>query len=141
MRDWFGYALAAAILYGLHQVFTRMASERIGDGLGGFAVEASAAFVILLYLLFLRFSGQWNQQFTASGLAYSLLTGLCVGAGTICFFLLFQKGGPLSAVPGILAAGASLMAVAGILFFREPVSFSRVAGIGLSVAALFLLRK
>ncbi len=35
-------------------------------------------------------------------------------------FLLFQKGGPLSAVPMVLAGGAALMGVAGILCLRNP---------------------
>ena len=34
MSSWFWYAVAAAVLYGAHQIFTRLASERIGDGLG-----------------------------------------------------------------------------------------------------------
>jgi hypothetical protein len=42
MSAWFWYAIGAAVLYGLHQVFTKMASYRIGDGVGGFVVEASA---------------------------------------------------------------------------------------------------
>jgi transporter family protein len=71
---------------------------------------------------------------------YSVLTGLCVGAGTVAFFLLFQKGGPLSAVPMVLAGGAALMAIVGILFFREPVSVIRLSGIALSLIGLFLLR-
>ena len=33
--------------------------------------------------------------------------------GTVFFVFLFQTGGPLSAVPMILAGGASLMAVVG----------------------------
>ena len=52
------------------------------------------------------------------------LTGICVGGGTVMFFLLIQKGGPLSAVPMVLAGGAALMAVAGILFFKEPATDS-----------------
>src|SRR6266576_2397995 len=99
MAAWFWYAIVAAVLYGAHQIFTRLASERIGDGLGGFVVEASAAMFILLYLAVLWFGGRWNQKFSIPGFNYSLLTGICVGAGTIAFFLLFQKGGPLSAVP------------------------------------------
>jgi transporter family protein len=101
MAGWFWYALVAAILYGAHQIFTKLASDRISDGLGGFVVEASAAVTILLYLLYLRFSGRWNQTASMPGINYSILTGLCVGAGTVVFFLLFQKGGPLSAVPAI----------------------------------------
>jgi transporter family protein len=101
MSSWFWYAVAAAVLYGAHQIFTRLAADRIGEGLGGFVVEATAASSILLYLAFLWFTSRWNQKFSAVGFNYSLLTGICVGAGTIAFFLLFQKGGPLSAVPAI----------------------------------------
>jgi len=140
MTPWFFYAVAAAVLYGLHQIFTKLAAERIGDGLGGFVVEATAALSILLYLAWLRLGGHWNQTWTAAGVGYSVLTGICVGAGTIAFFVLFQKGGPLSAVPMVLAGGAALMAVAGIVFFKEPAAWPRLLGIVLALAGLFLLR-
>ena len=119
MAAWFWYAVVAAILYGAHQIFTKLAADRIGEGLGGFVVEATAALSILVYLAFLWLASRWNQQSTAQGIFYSVLTGVCVGAGTIALFLLFQKGGPLSAVPAILACGAALMAVAGILFLSR----------------------
>jgi len=137
---WFLYAVAAAVLYGLHQIFTKLAADKIGEGLGGYVVEATAALSILLYLAWLRLSGHWNQTSSATGVGYSVLTGMCVGAGTIAFFLLFQKGGPLSAVPMVLAGGAALMAIAGILFFKEPVAWPRVLGIVLALTGLFLLR-
>ena len=140
MPDWFHYAVGAALLYGLHQIFTKLAADRISDGLGGFVVEATAALTILGYLGWLRFAGTWNQTSSSAGVFYSVLTGICVGAGTILFFLLFQKGGPLSSVPMILAGGAALMAVAGILFFKEPVSLLRLLGIGMALVGLFLLR-
>jgi transporter family protein len=141
MSAWFWYAIGAAILYGLHQVFTKMASARIGDGIGGFVVEASAALTILVYLLALHFSGRWSQQVSTPGVVYSVLTGICVGVGTVLFFMLFQKGGPLSAVPMILAGGAALMAVVGLMFFREPASLSRVLGIVMAIGGLYLLGK
>ena len=138
---WFWYAVVAAVLYGAHQIFTKLAADRIGEGLGGFVVEATAALSILVYLAFLWLTGRWNQQSSVQGIFYSVLTGVCVGAGTIAFFLLFQKGGPLSAVPAILAGGAAIMAVAGILFFREPPSWQRIVGIAFAVIGLFFLRK
>jgi transporter family protein len=141
MTSWFPYAIAAAILYGLHQIFTKLAADRISDGLGSLAVEGTAAVTILLYLGVLFLTGKWNQTASAQGLWYSAITGICVGIGTIAFFLLFQKGGPLSAVPVILACGAALMAVAGILFFKEPASWSRLLGILLAIAGLLLFRR
>src|SRR3954471_3974905 len=140
MSSWFWFAVGAAVLYGLHQIFTKLASDRISDGLGGFVVEASAAATILIYLAYLRWFGTWNQTGSAPGVYFSILTGLCVGVGTIFFFLLFQKGGPLSSVPMILAGGAAIMAVAGVFFFKEPASWQRVVGITLALAGLFLLR-
>jgi len=140
MSEWFWYAIAAAVLYGLHQVFTKLASQHIGDGVGGFVVELTAALIIALYLVYLKFFGEWKQALSSRGVFYSALTGICVGAGTVSFFLLFQKGGPLSAVPMVLAGGAALMAVVGILFFREPATLIRVSGILLSLLGLFLLR-
>jgi transporter family protein len=44
-------------------------------------------------------------------------------------------------VPAILAGGAAIMATAGFLFFKEPASWQRVAGITLAIAGLFLLRR
>jgi bacterial/archaeal transporter family protein len=141
VAGWFWYAVAAAILYGAHQIFTKLAADRIGEGLGGFVVEATAALSILVYLAFLWVASRWNQQSSAQGIFYSVLTGICVGTGTIAFFLLFQKGGPLSAVPVILAVGAAIMAIAGILFFQEPLSWQRLLGITLAIGGLFLLRR
>ena len=141
MPPWFLIALVAAILYGAHQIFTRLAADRIGDGIGSFIVEASATLTIVAYLAYLWSSGRWDQKFTAAGAGYSLLTGICVGAGTIAFFLLFQRGGPLSAVPAILAVGAAMMALAGIVFFQEAASWQRVLGIVLAIAGLVLLRR
>lgn len=141
MAAWFWYAVVAAVLYGAHQIFTRLAADHIGEGFGGFIVEASAALSILIYLAILWCGGRWNQKFSVAGLNYSLLTGICVGAGTIAFFLLFQKGGPLSSVPAILAGGAAIMAIAGIVFFREAPSWQRIVGIVFAIVGLFLLRK
>jgi len=132
MAPWFWYALVAAVLYGAHQIFTKLAADRIGEGLGGFVVEATAALSILLYLAFLWLANRWDQRSTSEGVSYSVLTG---------FFLLFQKGGPLSSVPAILAGGAAIMAIAGILFFHEPPSWRRLLGVALAIGGLFLLRK
>src|SRR5260370_10459051 len=122
MPTWFWYVIGAAVLYGLHQVFTKLAADRIGDGLGGFVVESSAAITIGVYLALLWLSNRWDQKATNAGVYYSILTGLCVGVGTILFFLLFQKGRPLSAVPMILAGGAAPMAIVGSAVFNGRTS-------------------
>ena len=137
----FWYAVVAAAVYGAHQIFTRLAADRIGEGPRGFVVEISAALSFLIYLAVLGSAGVEVKSRVRLGLNYSLLTGICVGAGTIAFFLLFQKGGPLSARSSHLAGGAAIMAIAGILFFREAPSWQRIVGVAFAIIGLFLLRK
>src|SRR5689334_19955350 len=86
MAPWFWYAVVAALLYGAHQIFTRLASARIGDGLGSLVVEGVATLTILAYLAVLWFGKRWDQTATMAGVGYSALTGVCVGAGTVAFF-------------------------------------------------------
>jgi bacterial/archaeal transporter family protein len=136
---WVWYAIAAAILYGLHQVFTKLASSHIDSSVGAFVVEASAAISIILYMVYLKSSSKLVVAASHLGIVFSVLTGLCVGAGTVLFFLLFQKGGPLSAVPAVLAAGAAIMAVVGFVVLREPFSWPRLLGVVLSLVAMYLL--
>ena len=82
MNAWFVYAIGAAVLYGLHQIFTKLAADRIGDGLGGFVVEATAALTILTYLIYLRVAGNWNQSVSAPGrLVFRPHRHLCL----VCF--------------------------------------------------------
>ncbi len=143
MAAWFWYAVVAAVLYGAHQIFTRMAAERIGEGLGGFIVEGSAALSILIYLAIVWLGGRWNQKFSGAGFYYSLLTGICVGAGTIAFFLLFQKAVRSLRFQLQLSSPEARQswAIAGILFFREAPSWQRIVGVAFAILGLFLLRK
>ena len=141
MASWLWLAGWAAALYGSHQVFTKLASGHIGSGVGGLVVETTAAATILVWLIYAKLAGTWVQPVSLRGVAWSVATGLCVGTGTVVFFVLFERGAPLSAVPAILAVGAALMAVVGMLLFREPLSLSRATGVVLSLAGLYLLRK
>ena len=141
MSSWFPYAIIAALLYGLHQVFTKIAANRISAGPGGLILEVTATVTILIYVVLMQFGGERNLLFSRSGMLWSAMAGLCVGVGTIAFYLLFQRGGPLSAVPGILAGGVAFVALVGLLGFHEQPSLARLAGIVLSVAGLWLLSR
>jgi len=60
--------------------------------------------------------------------------------GVYLFFLMFQRDAPLSAVPAVLAAGSAIRAVAGWMLFREEISWRKILGLELSIAALYLLK-
>jgi bacterial/archaeal transporter family protein len=139
---WFPLALAAAGLYGLHNVFTRAASGRISDGMGGLVLEGTAALVIAAYVIGVTVRGVETTQLTQAGVGWSMAAGLCVGAGTVLYFMIFRGGGELSAAaPTVLAGGSALMVLAGWVIYREPVTLPRLVGVGLTVAGIALLRK
>jgi len=70
MAPWFCMPFAAAVLYGAHQIFTRLASDHIGMELAVLSWKQQPH-IILLYLAFLWLSGRWNQKFSAEGFNYS----------------------------------------------------------------------
>jgi drug/metabolite transporter (DMT)-like permease len=45
------------------------------------------------------------------------------------------------AVVAAVLCGATIMAIVGILFFREPLSWQGIAGVAFAIIGLFLLRK
>jgi transporter family protein len=71
---------------------------------------------------------------------YSLATGLCVGAGTILFFQMFQRGAPLSSVPIVLAVGSGIMVLAGVVIFHDALGWRHWIGVLLALGAILLLR-
>jgi transporter family protein len=130
----------AAVLYGLHNVFTRAAGPRIDETLGALLLEGFAALIILGFTLYKRWQGGLGLV-TREGVLWSLAAGLCVGLGTLAFFALFSRGGELSvAGPSVLVGGSLFMVLGGILLFGEAVSALRLLGIVLGLISLFLLR-
>jgi transporter family protein len=140
MPQWIWYAIGAAVFYALHQVFTKLAAPHIHEALGALVVETTAAVTIALYLAVSFGSEALSQKAEPAGLLHSALTGVCVGVGTILFFILFQRGAPLTALPAVLALGAALLGLVGIVLFGEAATVPRLLGIVLSVVALYLLR-
>lgn len=90
---WFWYAVIAAVLYGAHQIFTRMAADHIGEGLGGFVVEATAALSILVYLAFLWIANRWDQNRVQTELFILCLLVSALAQEQSYFFYSSKKGG------------------------------------------------
>ncbi|MBU4502317.1 MAG: hypothetical protein KKA79_06990 [Nanoarchaeota archaeon] len=140
MDVWFVAAIVAAIAYGLHNVFTKLAAGNVSDSLGAFILEITAAVCILLYMFYLIFDNV-KFDFTMKGVIFSILAGLCVGLGTVLYFYIFRSGGELSiAGPLVLVGGILIMAVAGIVFFKEDITFMKVAGVVFGLISLWLLK-
>jgi transporter family protein len=140
MELWFIAALVAALAYGLHNIFTKIAAGHISDALGAFLLEITASVCILLYIFFLITTNE-KFNFTSRGVIFSIIAGICVGVGTVLYFYIFSHGGALSiAGPLVISGGVLLMAVAGIVFFKESVSFAKIMGIALCLIGIWMLK-
>lgn len=142
MENWKIAAFFAALLYGLHNVFTKFASGKISDHFGAFVLEATAAILILGYLIVLRYSGDHPIHFTKSGLTFSILAGASVAIGSILYFVIFRLGGNLSvAGPLILVGGVLVMTIVGIGMLGERLSLIHFLGLAFGFISLFLLTR
>ena len=117
-------------LYGLHNVFTKMAAGKVSDNMGGLLLEGTATVLILLFIIRERITTGGFGPVSARGVVFSVLAGLCVGAGTVLYFYIFRMAGELSvAGPIVLAGGIAIMAVAGLTFFGEPLTAWKILGL------------
>jgi len=140
MEYWFIAALVAALAYGLHNIFTKIAAGHVSDALGGFILEITASLCILSYIVFLVFNHE-SFNVNSRGVIFSIFAGICVGVGTVLYFYIFSHGGELSiAGPLVISGGVMLMAIAGIIFFKEKISFIKIAGIVSCIIGLYLLK-
>ncbi len=138
--------LAAAVLYGLHNVFSKAAAGArsaagagIADVHGALVVEVAAVLSIAVYFLLFARAGSWNAAPRAY--VWSAVAGLCAGLGTIAYFAIFTRGGELStAGPIVLLGGVAIMSIAGIMVFGEPLTVKKALGLALGAAGIYLLK-
>ncbi len=138
MPAWTLPALVAACFFGLHYLALRAASGRIGDALGAFCLEGTAALGILAIFVVRRETE--GPPTTTAGLVWAGLSGLCISAATVLLFSSLRLGGPVAATGTIaLGGGVVLSALAAPFLFGEAFTLRRALGVALGVLAMLLL--
>ena len=138
MEPWVPACIGAAALVAAHYMLLRAASGRLADTLGALVLEGSAAVGIALYYLF----GPRGPAVpvTRAGLAFAVVSGVCISGASILLFYALRRGGPVAATGTIvLGGGVTLSALAAPWAFGEAFTVRRAIGIGLGVAAMVVL--
>lgn len=138
MAPWQQAAVGAAVFIAVHYLFLRAASGKIPDTLGALVLEATAAAGILANYFF----GPKGDAVatTTRGIAYAIVSGLCITGASILLFAALRKGGPVAATGTIvLGGGVALSAIAAPFLFGETLTARRVIGVGLGLAAMVVL--
>jgi len=137
--QWF-YVLLTTVFFGLFNIFIRAAGPKIGGILGPLLLEGSAAVMLLVFFLWRKSNGA-VEAVTSQGVAFSIAAGFCAAAGSIGYFIVFSRGGALSAAGAFILIGSTLLAIlAGLILFKEPINTYRVLGLILGLISLYLLR-
>ncbi len=138
MPAWSPPALVGALFIAVHYLFLRAASGRVEDRLGALVLEASAAIGIAASLL-VGVRGTAVPT-TRAGIVFSILSGLGVSVASILVFASLRRGGPVASTGTIvLGGGVALSSLAAPWLFGESFTIRRAVGVGLGLAAMWLL--
>ena len=140
MPPWSPPALGAAVFIALHYLFLRAASGRVEDRIGALVLESTAALGIAISLaLGIRSA---SVETTRSGVALAAASGLAVSFASVLMFASLRRGGPVAATATIvLGGGVVLSALAAPWLFGEEITFRRVIGVCLGLAAIVFLSR
>lgn len=138
MAPWLFSAAWATFAMGLHYLFLRAASGKIGDALGALILEGTAGSGILLMMaLGVRTN---DTPTTRLGVVFSILAGLCISAFTVLLYGALRKGGPASTTGMfVFGGGVVLSAALAPVVFREELTLRKGVGLALGAVSLFLL--
>lgn len=131
----------AIVIYTLFGTFNAQAGGRIDAALSSTIFNGLAAVISLGVVLWQRYWSEATPVAThLSGVVYSVLAGVTVGAFSILLISIYGRGGELSYVfPAIYGGAIALAAVVGWLVLGDAVNPLRMVGVGAIVAGIAVL--
>ena len=138
--SWLNLAFLTLLFYGVFDLFVKLASGKIHDGLGGFVINLVATMVLALFLLYSSINGEKINYFKTDGLIYAIIAGILVGFASIFFIKMFSAGADLSLGTPLVRVGTMLVsALIGVIFLKEGFNPKFLMGFLLSMSGIYLL--
>lgn len=134
MQEWLGYTLVATLVYGLWGFFPKLASEYL-DPKSAMIYQTVGTLAATLVILI---SVQFRLPVHPRGITFSMLAGIAGVVGTQFLLMALAKGRASLVVPvtALYPIGTVILAV---LILKETLTLRQLAGIALSLAAIFLM--
>lgn len=134
------WIIAAAVMFGLYNVFIKVSADDINPILGAVVLQFVAALVGVGLLLVTQFQAGTLPFWSGRGLVLASLAGVAIGAVEILAFFIYGRG-VLVAVGNPLIVGGSLIVTTGVGVFllRESIDLTQTLAIGLIFAGVLLL--
>ena len=137
--NWVFYTLGAALALAVADVFVKLAAGKITNSMAMLLYGSVPFLVGVLWTV-------WDRVHGTTGTNHPVAIGFGLGVGvtytlvTICLYLAFQAGAPISIASPVVRLGGLIVASAvGVLLWKEPLSGRYLAGLALACAGLYLM--
>lgn len=135
---WILYAFGAIGAIAISDLFRKLGSNLKDPFLSNLIFQSgSITTAIILYLLFSR-----KFESNSIGMLYAVIGGILVSIFTTFSFKALEVGPSVSTViPVIRVGGVLLVAVLGVLIFKDKLTINLVAGILFALIGIYLIFK
>lgn len=135
---WLLFLGLAILTWSFYDIFSKVLGLSVNYFLALLIIGFIQMVVALPFIIYAYYHGGLNYTFKGFGI--SALMGILLGSGTIFFFYTFKSGAPLSVAMSAYGIGSLLIgALAGVLFFKEAITPTILAGMVLGVISIILL--
>lgn len=136
-HGWLFWALASAVFAALTAIFAKVGLQGVDSD---FATFIRTLVIVAALMLFLSYSGKWQNPATlsAKNWGFLVLSGLATGASWLAYFKALQLG-EASKVAPVDKLSLVLVAVMAVVFLKERPSAQEWLGIALVAAGVLLL--
>ena len=137
--DWISYAIGSAVALAAADFFIKMAAGKLSNSLG-LLIYGSCTFIAgLSWVLLDKIRGVGLHAQTV-GVVSATGVGVSFSLVTICLYLTFGAGAPISlGAPFIRLGGLIIVSLAGLFILHEPLTWRYAIGMILSISGVFLI--
>jgi uncharacterized membrane protein len=138
--NWLSYALLTVLFYSVFDLFVKLSSQKVNDGLAAFIFNFVSTLVLILYLAWQMSHGNKIFEWKPNGLLFASVGGIAIGLASIFFIKMFATGTNLSVgVPVVRIGMVILGSLLGVLILKEGINLKYILGFLISIAGLYLL--
>ncbi len=137
--NWIAFAMLSAISFGFYNFFTKLSADKLSPTIALMCIAGTSFLVATISTVVFKISGQ-ELTFSREALWLPILAGISTGIAEIFYLYMFTKDAPLNLGNPMVVGVTMLIAVLlGVIFLKEPLSVSKIAGICLIIAGAILL--
>jgi uncharacterized membrane protein len=133
--SWIIFALGAMSAAAVSDLFRKLGSNLKDPFFSNLIFQAgSITTAIILYLLFSR-----KLEGNPRGMLYALIGGILISIFTTFTFKALSLGTVSTVIPVIRVGGVLLVAILGVILFRDKLTWSLILGIILASSGVYLI--